>query len=152
MTRPRSDARYTSPETWVTDNSSPPASRPRRIGRTSHLALAGSGHLRRRGRFAFGLMRARGFAAVDAEFAGYRLLAVACGVPGSYRLFQERTTAPWPRPCARLAPTVVAIPAARLHAASSGTRWPRRLASSTTMDAAQVSAVIIWSRVNNRAG
>lgn len=36
-------------------------------------------------------MRARGFAAVDAEFAGYRLLAVACGVPGSYRLFQERT-------------------------------------------------------------
>ena len=89
MTRPRSDARYTSPETWVTDSSSPPASRPRRIGRTSHLALAGSGHLRRRGRSAFGLMRARGFAAVDAEFAGYRLLAVACGVPGSYRLFQK---------------------------------------------------------------
>ena len=68
------------------------------------------------------------------------------------RALTRTPTAPWPRPCARLAPTVVAIPAARLHAASSGTRWPRRLASSTTMDAAQVSAVITWSRVNNRAG
>jgi len=34
--------------------------------------------------------------------------------------------------------SVATIPAARLHAASGGTRWPRRLASSTTMDAAQI--------------
>jgi hypothetical protein len=30
-------------------------------------------------------------AAVDGEFAGYRPLAMARSVPGSYRLFQERT-------------------------------------------------------------
>jgi hypothetical protein len=31
------------------------------------------------------------FAAVNVEFAGYCPLAVARSVPGSYRLFQERT-------------------------------------------------------------
>ena len=48
-------------------------------------------------------------------------------------------TGPCPTPCARLAPTVATIPAPRLQAASRGTGWFRRLASSTTMDAAQIS-------------
>ena len=48
-------------------------------------------------------------------------------------------TGPWPTPCARLAPTVATIPAPRLQAASRGTGWPRRLESSITMDAAQIS-------------
>jgi hypothetical protein len=42
-------------------------------------------------------------------------------------------------PCARLAPTVATIPVPRFHAASRGTGWFRRLAFSTTMDAAQIS-------------
>ena len=40
---------------------------------------------------------------------------------------------------ARLAPTVATIPPPRLQAASRGTGWRRRLASSATMDAAQMS-------------
>jgi hypothetical protein len=46
---------------------------------------------------------------------------------------------PCPMPCARLAPTVATIPVPRFHAASRGTGWFRRLAFSTTMDAAQIS-------------
>ncbi|HYZ52344.1 MAG TPA: hypothetical protein VE733_02380 [Streptosporangiaceae bacterium] len=46
---------------------------------------------------------------------------------------------PCPMPCARLAPTVATTPAPRLQAASRGTGRFRRLASSTTMDAAQIS-------------
>ena len=48
-------------------------------------------------------------------------------------------TGPSPMPCARLAPTVATIPAPRLQAASRGTGWSRRLASATTMEAAQIS-------------
>ena len=46
---------------------------------------------------------------------------------------------PWFRPWARLAPIVATMPTARLHLARGGTGWCRRLASSTTMDAAQIS-------------
>ena len=54
---------------------------------------------------------------------------------------------PWPTPCARFAPTVATMPAPRLQAARRGTGWFRRLASSTTMDAAQISP----STVNGRS-
>ena len=43
------------------------------------------------------------------------------------RALTSAPTGPCPTPCARLAPTVATIPVPRLHAASRGTGWPRRL-------------------------
>jgi len=53
---------------------------------------------------------------------------------------------PWFRPWATLAPMVATMPMARLHLARGGKEWCRRLASSTTMLAAQIKL----STVNGR--
>ena len=51
----------------------------------------------------------------------------------------QALTTPYPMPCAKLAPTVATMPAPRLQAARRGTGRFRRLASSTTMEAARIS-------------
>jgi hypothetical protein len=71
----------------------------------------------------------------------------APGTDEHHQQFDEPTSAtaglaltgPWPTPWAMLAPTVATMPVPSLQAASRGTRWRRRLASSTTMEAAQIS-------------
>jgi Aldehyde dehydrogenase family len=77
-------------------------------------------------------------------FGGYKAISIisSSNEPTSASAGHALTrvpTGPCPTPCARLAPIVATMPAPRLQAASRGTGRPRRLASSTTMDAAQIS-------------